>query len=284
MMLYKLLADGVVFIHLAYVGFVVVAQLLLLVGLLARWQWVRNFRFRVVHLVMVEVVALEGYFGIICPMTEWDGQLRSYAQGDDKVAAVQQVQPAPAQPTPLDPAPAKPPTVDPGPMQPAPMQPAPMNPTNVPEPAPARLPEPADEPAAPESESTFVGQLLSSILYLEVPQRELDRWYVRFGLVTLTLFLLFPPRLGCWSWCGVAAVTIIWTGGLFTCAAIHELMTHPLPTLADGTSIPAPSGRYTPLEFGIWMTLLGVACWWRCLTSQTNHGEHGEKKAGTPCS
>jgi hypothetical protein len=240
-MLYKLLADSVVFVHLAYVGFVVVAQLLILVGLACRWQWVHNLRFRVIHLVMVEVVALEGWFGIICPMTEWDNHLRAQVNADDKVAAEQ-----PAASTPDSSAPQTP-----APPVPEPSAPMPPAPPVQPEPSP---PLPPDK----ESEATFVGQLLSSILYLEVPQRELDTWYVRFGLVTLALFVLFPPRLGTWTWCGLAGVILLWTGFLFSCAAYHERLTrqHATPPVESTTS----PHRVTPLEVGVWMMILGAAC------------------------
>ena len=40
------LADGVVALHVSYVAFVVLGQLLILAGVVFRWQWVRNFWFR----------------------------------------------------------------------------------------------------------------------------------------------------------------------------------------------------------------------------------------------
>jgi hypothetical protein len=73
---YRLLADLVVAVHFAYVTFVVVGQLLILVGVLRRWRWVRNFWFRVAHLVAIAVVAGEALLGIACPLTEWESSLR----------------------------------------------------------------------------------------------------------------------------------------------------------------------------------------------------------------
>lgn len=247
-MLYKLLADSVVAVHLAYVGFVVVAQALILIGLVCRWPWVRNLRFRVIHLVMVEVVALEGWFGIICPMTDWDNQLRAQVQNEVNTVAVQSPEPKSAPPESAALNPAAP---EAAPEPPAPMPTAPT--PAAPEPA---APEPAAEPAPPaadDGQATFVGKLLSSILYVEVPQRVLDTWYVRFGLVTLGLFVLFPPRVGRWSAAGLAGVILLWTGLLFTCAAIHQRIT--LDAAPAGDSM-------TPLEFGVWMMLLGAACFW----------------------
>src|SRR5262245_14693908 len=191
-MLYKLLADSVVAVHLAYVGFVVVAQALILLGVLCRWPWVRNLRFCVIHLVMVEVVALEGWFGVVCPMTDWDTQLRVRSQPGDQAVAVQP--PAPVGPV-IPPKPETPPPVQPPAQQPLPIQQQAPPPavTPQPEPDPPLLPG-QPEPITDDGQGTFVGRMLSAILYLEVPQRVLDTWYVRFGLVTLGLFVLFPPR------------------------------------------------------------------------------------------
>src|ERR1700689_954096 len=81
-MAYRLLADLIVAIHSAYVAFVVVGQALILVGLLRRWRWVRNWWFRVAHLVAIVVVALETAFNIPCPLTVWEQRLREMA-GDE---------------------------------------------------------------------------------------------------------------------------------------------------------------------------------------------------------
>lgn len=79
---YRLLADLIVAIHSAYVGFVVVGQLLILAGLLRGWRWVRNWWFRVAHLIAIAVVALEAAFKIACPLTVWEQRLRALAGGE----------------------------------------------------------------------------------------------------------------------------------------------------------------------------------------------------------
>ena len=55
--MYGLLADLVVIVHFAYVGFVVIGQLLILIGIVLRWQWIRNPWFRLIHLAMILIVA-----------------------------------------------------------------------------------------------------------------------------------------------------------------------------------------------------------------------------------
>jgi len=78
-MLYSLLADTVLIIHFAFVVFVVFGLVLILVGLLNRWSWVRNRVFRVTHLVAVGVVVLQAWLGQLCPLTIWENELRRRA-------------------------------------------------------------------------------------------------------------------------------------------------------------------------------------------------------------
>ncbi len=76
---YRLLADLVVTIHFAYVAFVISGLVLTLVGGALRWNWVRNFWFRVIHLAMIGFVVAEAWCDIVCPLTTWENQLRSLA-------------------------------------------------------------------------------------------------------------------------------------------------------------------------------------------------------------
>ena len=55
---YRLLADFVVAIHFGYVLFVLVGMLLILVGIVLKWKWVRNFWFRMVHFLAIAIVVV----------------------------------------------------------------------------------------------------------------------------------------------------------------------------------------------------------------------------------
>jgi heme A synthase len=44
-----------------------------------RWQWIRNPWFRWTHLLAIVLVALEALWGIDCPLTVWEGELRRLA-------------------------------------------------------------------------------------------------------------------------------------------------------------------------------------------------------------
>jgi len=73
---YKLLADLVVILHAAYVGFVVCGFVLILIGAVRRWRWVRDFAFRIAHLGAIAVVCGEAILGIECPLTTLENHLR----------------------------------------------------------------------------------------------------------------------------------------------------------------------------------------------------------------
>ena len=74
-----MLADAILLIHFAFVVFVVVGFLLILIGLLARWSWVHNRVFRITHLAAIGIVVLQAWFGQLCPLTVWENQFRQQA-------------------------------------------------------------------------------------------------------------------------------------------------------------------------------------------------------------
>jgi len=76
---YGLAADAIVVFHFCYVLFAVGGAVLILMGWLLRWSWVRNLTFRIVHLASVVVVAVEALIGVLCPLTEWEYRLRLLA-------------------------------------------------------------------------------------------------------------------------------------------------------------------------------------------------------------
>jgi hypothetical protein len=126
-MWYGYLADVVVAIHVGYVGYVVIGQLLIWAGLACRWGWVRNPWFRWTHLVAISLVAGEAVFNITCPLTAWEADLRRLAGQ----------------------------TVD---------------------------------------EGTFVGRLLDSVLFLDLPSWAFPILHIGFAVLVLGTFVLAPPR------------------------------------------------------------------------------------------
>ncbi len=76
---YLLLADTILVIHVLFVLFVVVGLLLVLAGGWRGWRWVRDFRFRLAHMLAIGYVVAQSWLGAICPLTIWEMQLRERA-------------------------------------------------------------------------------------------------------------------------------------------------------------------------------------------------------------
>ena len=76
---YRTAANGVALVHFAFVLFVTFGLVAILVGIVAKWDWVRNAWFRWLHLVAIVFVVLESWAGITCPLTVWERELRQLA-------------------------------------------------------------------------------------------------------------------------------------------------------------------------------------------------------------
>jgi len=75
-MWYGICADLMVAIHVSYIAYVVLGQLLIIVAAPLKWQWARNPWFRFTHLIAIGIVAYEAIRGLRCPLTVWEEQLR----------------------------------------------------------------------------------------------------------------------------------------------------------------------------------------------------------------
>lgn len=75
-----MLADTILVLHFLYVSFVIGGLLAVWIGAGLRWAWIRNFWFRILHLCAIAFVTLESVFGVVCPLTKWENELR-YAKG-----------------------------------------------------------------------------------------------------------------------------------------------------------------------------------------------------------
>jgi Protein of Unknown function (DUF2784) len=72
-------ADAVLCAHVGVAGFVVLGQAAIIAGGLAGQTWVRNFRFRAAHLVLIVFIAVQTSLGQLCPLTELEQFLRQRA-------------------------------------------------------------------------------------------------------------------------------------------------------------------------------------------------------------
>ena len=76
MNVYRLLADLVLILHTAYIAFVLLGLVVVLLGIWRRWNWTRNLWFRAVHLASIGYVVVQAYFGVVCPLTTLESSLR----------------------------------------------------------------------------------------------------------------------------------------------------------------------------------------------------------------
>jgi hypothetical protein len=68
-MLFALLADLFLVLHVLFVTFVVLGLVLVILGGIRGWRWVRNLLFRQAHLVAIAIVVLQAWLGVVCPLT-----------------------------------------------------------------------------------------------------------------------------------------------------------------------------------------------------------------------
>jgi hypothetical protein len=79
--LYHVAADAILVAHVAFVAFVVLGLVAVYVGRWRGWGWVRDVRFRLLHLLAIGFVVVQSWFGAICPLTTWEHRLREAAGG-----------------------------------------------------------------------------------------------------------------------------------------------------------------------------------------------------------
>lgn len=77
--MFTILADVILLLHALFVGFVVSALLAIYAGCFLQWAWVRNRKFRIIHLLAIAIVVLQSWSGIACPLTTWEIALREAA-------------------------------------------------------------------------------------------------------------------------------------------------------------------------------------------------------------
>ncbi len=74
-----LLADALLALHVGVVLFVVGLLPLVLVGGARGWGWVRHFRLRLSHVLLMVFIAGQAWLGQLCPLTVWEQDLRRIA-------------------------------------------------------------------------------------------------------------------------------------------------------------------------------------------------------------
>jgi hypothetical protein len=73
------LADAILVLHVGIVAFVVLGALAIPLGAWRGWRWVRGFGWRLTHVLLMAVIALQAWLGALCPLTVWEQALRRSA-------------------------------------------------------------------------------------------------------------------------------------------------------------------------------------------------------------
>ncbi len=73
---YLLAADGILLMHFVFVAFVVLGFVFIWIGHIVKLKFAKNAKFRICHVLTMGIVLCESLVGMICPLTEWENDLR----------------------------------------------------------------------------------------------------------------------------------------------------------------------------------------------------------------
>ncbi len=79
MNIYRCMADAVLILHGLVVLFILLGQLMVMLGGWRNWAWVRNLCFRSLHLLAILIVTLQAWLNLLCPLTTIEMKLRELA-------------------------------------------------------------------------------------------------------------------------------------------------------------------------------------------------------------
>jgi hypothetical protein len=88
--MHALLADAILITHALFIIFVIVGFILILWGGIGGWSWIRNFLFRLMHLLAIGIVAVQAWCEKVCPLTLWENRFREAAGGNSYTATFMQ--------------------------------------------------------------------------------------------------------------------------------------------------------------------------------------------------
>lgn len=72
----RIAADALLVLHFVIVAFIAGGLILVWIGAVTGWAWIRNPWFRYAHLGAIVFVAGEAVLGYACPLTIWEDVLR----------------------------------------------------------------------------------------------------------------------------------------------------------------------------------------------------------------
>ena len=81
-----MLADLLLVLHFSIAVFIIGGLILVWIGALGRWAWIRDPWFRYLHLAAIAFVAAEALLGYACPLTIWEDLLRGGVRPESFIA------------------------------------------------------------------------------------------------------------------------------------------------------------------------------------------------------
>lgn len=72
-------ADALLVLHVGVVAFVLLGAAVIPIGAWRDWRWVRGFRWRLAHVLLMGFIAAQAWLGALCPLTTWEQALRRHA-------------------------------------------------------------------------------------------------------------------------------------------------------------------------------------------------------------
>lgn len=75
----QVLADMVLLLHVLFVAFVTGGLVLIFIGGVRAWRWVRNPWFRLAHILAIGFVVVQSWLAVMCPLTTLENALRARA-------------------------------------------------------------------------------------------------------------------------------------------------------------------------------------------------------------
>ncbi|MDI9237759.1 DUF2784 domain-containing protein [Lysobacter sp. LF1] len=72
-------ADALLVLHVGIVAFVVLGAVAIPIGAWRGWRWIRRFRWRLAHVLLMGFIAAQAWLGALCPLTIWEQALRRRA-------------------------------------------------------------------------------------------------------------------------------------------------------------------------------------------------------------
>lgn len=74
--LYIVAADLLLAIHTLIATLVLFGLVLIVIGKINNWEWVRNLWLRLLHLVAIAFIAFQSWLERVCPLTTWEMAMR----------------------------------------------------------------------------------------------------------------------------------------------------------------------------------------------------------------